>query len=182
MIARTFRVVTIGLVCMAMASAASAETISDFFDGVARDTKRRVCWPKPFACQDRQAVRAPFVTMVANGWERQNMLSDYHFEMGTGTLTEAGRLKIEWILFEAPEQHRQVFVRRSINAEEMASRMANVHEYIAQLMPQGDIPPIFESTMPNPGWPAERVDRVGRKFYEVGPPPSLPSLDDAAAK
>ena len=80
----------------------SADWLCDFCNSVARDTKRRNCWPAPFNCPDRQTVRAPFAIMVNNGWRRQNMLGDFHFEATTGQLTEAGKLKIRWIVIRGP--------------------------------------------------------------------------------
>ena len=86
------------------------EIIGDAVNSVARDTKRRNCWPEPWLGPDRAVTRAPFCIMVANGWRRQNMLGEFHFEPGSGQLTEAGRLKVQWILTACPEQHRLVYV------------------------------------------------------------------------
>ena len=119
MTARWVRTVFVALIVAGVAAPALAENwLCEFFEGVVRDTKRRQCWPKPFTCPDREAVRAPFAVMVANGWQRQNMLADFHFEPGTTRLTEAGRLKVRSIVFDSPEQHRTVFVRRADTPEE----------------------------------------------------------------
>ena len=120
MITRSIRVAILaiaGLACVAPAHAGwiacILEGTKEFCSSVARDTKRRNCWPKPWVCPDRQAVQAPFAVMVANGWRLQNMLGDHHFAAVTGELTEAAHLKIRWILTEAPQQQRTIYVHRA---------------------------------------------------------------------
>ena len=75
------------LIAVGSVSQASANWFCDFCDDVARDIKRRQCWPDPFVYPDRVATRMPFATMVNNGWRRQNMLGKFHFEPNTGNLT-----------------------------------------------------------------------------------------------
>ena len=115
MMARFVCVVSFSLVSLACTVPARANWIGEFFYCMARDTKRRNCWPKPFVCPDRQAVRAPFVVMVNNGWRFQNMLGDHHFASDTGELNEAGRIKVRWILTQAPQQHRSVYVYKALS-------------------------------------------------------------------
>jgi hypothetical protein len=140
---------------------------------VIQDIVRNQCWPKPFVCADREAVRAPFMIQVANGWERQNMLSEYHFEPGTGELTEAGRLKVQWILLDAPQQHRVVFVHRSVDRAETAARMQQVMQYACRVVPDA-APAVLETSMPDYGTPAQRIDLIGRKYQSAIPEPKLP--------
>ena len=153
----------------------SADWLCDFFNSVARDTKRRNCWPAPFICPDRQAVREPFAIMVNNGWRRQNMLGDFYFEPTTGQLTEAGKLKIRWIVFEAPEQHREIFVHIAQTSEETQARLAYVTAEAGSLAPQGQVPPIMQTSISDAGYPADRVDLIERKYQSSMPPPRLPA-------
>jgi hypothetical protein len=145
----------------------------DFCHGVARDIKRRNCWPQPFVCPDRQAIRSPLNIMVSNGWRRQNMLGDHHFEED-GKLTDAGRIKIRWILTEAPQHHRTIYVRRATTAEVTAARIDSVQQLAALIVPEGELPAVLETSIPAQGWPAARVDAIGRKFEATIPDPRLP--------
>src|SRR5262245_47868872 len=81
-----------------VASAASAWAI--VFDSTAHYVKRgyhrNKAWPWPYVCPDRIAVREPFGVMVENGWQRQNLLGDYHFNPDSKGLTKAGELKVQW--------------------------------------------------------------------------------------
>lgn len=145
---------------------------------IARDFARRNCWPEPFIEPDRQAVREPFGLMVANGWERQNLLGDQYFVSGTPQLTEAARLKIQWIMMEAPQQHRVIYVHRALNPQDTQARIDSVRTFAMQLG-TGDVPPIQETSISSQGWPAERVDIISRKFNSSMPAPKLPRSGSA---
>lgn len=132
---------------------------------LADDVRRRQCWPEPFLSADRATATAPFAIQVANGWRKQNMLGEFHFEQGTGQLTEAGRLKIRWILQTGPKQHRLIYVHSAETFEETESRMAAVEQLASRIAP-GDMPPILSTNIADQGWPADQVDSIGRQFRE----------------
>jgi len=153
----------------------------DFCNSIPRDIKRRQCWPKPFVCPDREAVRAPFAVMVCNGWQRQNTLDDNYFEEGTGQLTKAGQLKVRWIVTEGPTEHREVYVHRAETAEETAARVNAVHQFAACFTPPEHAVPVLETDVTPRVWPpADHVDDVLRKFESSAPKPRLPSTSQGA--
>jgi hypothetical protein len=174
MTARLFGVVGFALLSLGCASQVSAEFCCGIFSSIARDVKRRQCWPEPFESADRAAARAPFVTMVSNGWRRQNMLGDAHFDPGTGQLTDAGRIKLRWIVVNAPQQHRVVFVRTGQTEEETSNRMAVVQQVAGQIAPN-NLPPILPTSIVDDGWPAAEVNAISRKYIESTPNPRLPA-------
>ena len=175
MAARWVRVTVMVLLVVGVAAPAFAENwLCEFFEGVARDTKRRQCWPKPFTCPDREAVRAPFAVMVANGWQRQNMLADYHFEPGAPRLTEAGRLKVRSIITDSPDNFRTVFVRRADTPEETAARIASVQQLMVTMVPPWQAPPVMPSDMSAEGWSGQRVEMIDREYNKAMPKPVLP--------
>jgi len=174
MSARFVGVIGFVLISLGCASQVSADLLSCFFGSIARDTKRRQCWPDPFAASDRAAVRAPFVTMVANGWRRQNMLGEFHFEQGTGQLTEAGRLKVRWILTTGPEQHRLIYVHTADTNEETSARLTAVQQLASRISPN-NLPPVLPTSISDEGWPASQVDAIGRKYLGSQPIPRLPA-------
>ncbi|MGA2064419.1 MAG: hypothetical protein ABSG86_05600 [Thermoguttaceae bacterium] len=162
------------LLVTAWTAPAWANPIDDFCTGIVKDFKRRNCWPEPFVYPDRQAVREPFAIMVGNGWQRQNLVADGHFDSGGTELSEAGREKVLEVLNEAPEQHRIVFVARGATPPETATRLATVRRFVAQSTYGGQVVPVAESNRPGDGWPASRVDLVNRKFEAATPEPKLP--------
>jgi hypothetical protein len=137
---RCSRVAVFALAVLCFAAPAGAGVVSSALEGVeavarsvARDIKRRNCWPEPFDAPDRYAVRSPFGVMVDNGWRRQNLLGDYHFVDQGGELTEAARIKIRWIVTEAPVQHRTIYVQAASNPQLTAARIDSVQQLTAQL-------------------------------------------------
>jgi hypothetical protein len=119
------------------------------------------------------------VTMVSNGWRRQNMLGEFHFEPATGQLTEAGRLKVRWIVTEAPQQHRIVYVHTADSNEQTAARIAAVQLLVVRYAPPGEMPPVLPTSISDQGWPADQVDLIGRKFQASTPPPRLSAKTDS---
>ena len=172
--ARLFAVVGFVLIAFGSATQVSADWFFGIFDSIAKDTKRRQCWPDPFAAPDRAAARMPFATMVANGWRRQNMLGEFHFEPSTGQLTEAGRLKVRWILTTGPEQHRLIYVHTADTDQETSARLAAVQQLATQIAPN-NLPPVLPTSISEEGWPASEVDAIGRKYMSTQPAPRLPA-------
>lgn len=175
--ARSFLVATLTLATLTCVVPARGDWLGAFLHSVGRDTVRRNVWPKPFVYADRQGARAPFAAMVENGWRSQNMIGDHHFIENSGQLTDAGRLKVHWVLTQAPEQHRSIYVYRAKNAEETAIRVDSIQQYAAQLLPEGNLPKVIESGVPAVGWPASRVDALGRMFQSSAPDPRLPGVE-----
>jgi len=189
MMARFVQLAVLAAISLAWITPASAGWIGCVVDGtkafcrsVARDTKRRNCWPEPFLRPDRHAVRAPLAVMVSNGWRRQNLLADHHFIDQGGKLTEAGRMKIRWILTEAPLQHRTIYVHRADDPQITAARIDNVQQLAAQLVPEGALPLVLETSIPVRGWPAARADMIGRKFEASTPEPRLPEASSGGGE
>jgi hypothetical protein len=147
----------------------------DFIPSLVRDYKRRNCWPEPFLTSDIAAVRAPFATMVSNGWRRQNMLGDNYFDSANGNLNEAGTLKLRWILTESPAQHRIVYVHVAGTEEETSLRIASIQKEMNRIAPQGTIVPILPTTIPDEGWDASRVEQITRAYQKSMPTPQLPA-------
>jgi hypothetical protein len=136
--------------------------------------KANVQWPSPYLCPDRLHVRTPFDLMVQNGWRRQNLLSPHHFNEDCTALTTAGELKIRWIMTQAPEQYRQIFVERSVNPEHTAKRVEIAQAYASQVG-LAEQPLVSETYLIAEGRPASVVDAIGTRFQESMPPPVLPA-------
>jgi hypothetical protein len=164
-----------GWVILLTAAPAEAQWFESFKQKVKIDYKRNKYWPEPFIWADRKAVIAPFSQMVANGWRRQNLLSDYHFNDTETQLNVAGEAKVRYILTQMPPSRRTIFVQRGLTGEETASRVNLVHHAALGIVPMGVMPNIAESDLPNDGWPADDIDAVARKFNATRPAPRLTS-------
>lgn len=165
----------VGLTLAAEASPVQAQWFSDFFASIPRDFKRNNCWPEPFVQMDRESVRLPFQAMVANGWRKQNLLSDHHFEEDSARLTQAGEIKLYWILNHVPPQHRTIFVQRSQNGDITTARVDAVQQAALRYVPAGELPEVVETNLPADGRPAEVVDLINRSFIKNAKAPMLPA-------
>jgi hypothetical protein len=156
---------------------AEAQWFDNFCQSVKRGYHRNMSWPEPFLRADRESATLPFGIMVSNGWRRQNLLSDYHFNDDSPQLNQAGELKLHFILTQMPPNRRTVFVQRAMNPELTAVRMAVVQRAADRMLPSGMIAEVVESDLPNDGWPADEIDSVSRQYQRTRPDPRLPSND-----
>ena len=163
---------SIAIIALAYATPLLAGDIGDFLSTFPRDFKRRNCWPEPFVYSDRTAVRLSMANQVSAGWERQNLLSEFHFLPGGKELTEDGRMRVQWIMNEVPEPHRQIYVHRANSPQETVVRMQTVQRFVAQ-SPYAVNVPVLESTRTDDGWPADRIDALSRKAERSALDPKL---------
>jgi hypothetical protein len=172
MLARCIIRISIAIVAVGYAIPLPAGEIGEFLSCMARDTKRRHCWPEPFVYPDREVVRQTLSIQVSAGWERQNLMSEFHFSPDGKQLTEAGRMRLQWIMSEVPDPHRQVFVHRADTPQETAVRMQTVRQFVAH-SGYGSNTPVLESTRTDDGCAASRIDAVVRKAAAAALEPKL---------
>ncbi|MCG8450787.1 MAG: hypothetical protein MI725_14550 [Pirellulales bacterium] len=134
-----------------------------------------VQWPKRYIPPARRAVCQTYAAMISNGWRRQNLLGGYHFDPHTNQLTEAGKLKIDWILTQAPVHRRGIFVERGENQAQTAQRIAAVHDNAASKSPTVGPVAVNDTHIVAEGHPAEVVDHVFVGFQQNQPLPVLPA-------
>ena len=135
---------------------------------------RNSCWPKPFIYPDRKAVFAPMDVMANNGWRRNNLLGAHHFDAETASLNEAGKLRVAWILTQAPMHRRTVFVERSLNSVETGRRIEAAQQFAATVAPEGTIQ-VVDTHIISEGRSAVDVDTTNVRFRESAPAPILPT-------
>jgi hypothetical protein len=131
-------------------------------------------WPRQYIVPSRRGICEAFDVMARNGWRRQNLLGPYHFEADGVQLNEAGRLKVEWILTQAPPQYRVLYVQRVVSQERTAGRIDAVQQYVAGLNGLGGPGDVQETLVRDDGYPAGMVDAVFTGFKANQPVPMLP--------
>jgi hypothetical protein len=162
-----------------VASPAQAQWFGDFFHRFKQDFNRNNSWPAPFLAPDRESVNLPFEMMERNGWRKQTMVCDYHFESDTARLTPAGELKVRWILTQAPIQRRVIFVQRGSTPLDTAARIQAVQQVALHTIRA--VPEIVETDIETYGWPADVVDAISKKRAETQPDPQLPPRSDSGS-
>jgi hypothetical protein len=156
-----------------VASSAGHADWNEFWERVGVDFHRNNCYPEPFVHADREAVRAPFIAMINNGWRRQNTLGDQHFDGETQKLNGAGLLRLREILTENPEQFRTVFVQRTAYQETTGVRIQSVQATAGQLAPQFGSLVVYQTGTPPVLSPADYTDDIMRKVQSSIPAPRL---------
>ncbi|MEX0678216.1 MAG: hypothetical protein WD063_14140 [Pirellulales bacterium] len=162
------------LAVLASGGKAHGQWFEQFKQNCKRDYHRNSMWPEPFLQADRNAVMCPFAIQTANGWRRQNLLSDYHFNEATNQLTLAGESKLRYVLTQMPPTRRTVFVQQGLSTDVTEGRMHAVERSAEGIVPTGMVANVVESNLPNEGWPAADIDAVTRKFIATTPDPRLP--------
>lgn len=134
-----------------------------------------VAWPRPYIQPARQSVCQAYNTMVNNGWRRQNLLGDYHFNKETNELTDAGKLKVNWILSQAPVERRNVYVQRGAVEVDTTARVAAVNNHASNMSPGVGEVNVNDTHIVAEGHPASAVDSVFVGYESNRLPPVLPA-------
>lgn len=131
-------------------------------------------WPAQYIPTARCSVNNAYTAMINNGWRRQNLLGDYHFEEGTNELTSAGKLKSQWILTQAPQDRRNIYVQRGQTQSDTASRIAAVHNWAGNQSPAVEPVLVNDTHIVAEGHTAGSVDSIFVGFQTNQPAPVLP--------
>ncbi len=133
-----------------------------------------VIWPRQFVPAARRPIHETYAAMINNGWRRQNLLGDYHFDQETNVLTRAGEMKVQGILTQAPINRRDVYVQRATTSTETATRIAAVQGYSSQLSPAVGQVNVNDTHIVAEGHSAMAVDNMFIGFQTNRPAPVLP--------
>jgi hypothetical protein len=140
------------------------------------DFYRNNAWPEPFSSIDRKAQVAPFAMMHHKGWLRQNTIGHHHFDPTTQQLTEAGQLKLRWILTQTPADRRIVVVVRGYTDDETSMRADSVQQAAERIIPEGTLPEVRLTDIDARGWSADEIDAIDQKAKASIPNPVLPAM------
>lgn len=132
-------------------------------------------WPAQYLCADRLRAHAPFNAMVANGWRRQNLMGSHHFNRDATQLSQAGQLKVQWILTQAPPAYRRMFIERSTDPAITQQRIETVRDYATRVALNEQTPTVEETHIVSEGRPAATVDYINTQFRDNMLPPTLPA-------
>jgi hypothetical protein len=107
------------------------------------DYYRNKMWPAPFTAADTNSVTAIFEQQRSNGWRLQNTLSSGMFDPKTNCLTDAGKSHLKWIVTQAPQARRVVFVLQDADQALTAARVESTQLAISEVIPVGPLPQIY---------------------------------------
>ena len=107
------------------------------------DYYRNKMWPSPFTAADTRSVMAIFDQQRSNGWRLHNTLSTAMFDSKTNCLTEAGKAHVKWIVTNAPQARRVVFVLQDADQQVTSTRVESAQLAISEVLPVGPLPQIY---------------------------------------
>jgi hypothetical protein len=165
--------VLLGLTAWISSSSVQAGGWDDFWCGCKADYQFNSQWPKPFIDYDRQAAVAPYHVMIANGWQRQNLIGNNFFDDDTKQLTSAGIHQIHSILLESPAEHRVIFVSRDLSSERTKDRIDQIQQALAVMLPGESLPAVVVSNMQAEGRSAQMVDKEQTLYSSSAPQPRI---------
>ena len=149
---------------------------SKFWTSYYRNTR----WPMPFRAQDVSAVTQHFDIQRENGWRMHNTVGHAMFDQRTNTLTQAGRNHIQSILRDNPSNRKVVFVLQGQNPKQTSARVQSTELAISELLPVGDLPPVYVTDRDAPGSSGAYQTAVNRALMGSVPLPRLTSGGAAA--
>ncbi len=155
-----------------MSDCASAQYPSHI-DAARTDRLRNNLWPMPFRVEDSLSVTQVFDVQRNNGWKLYNTLGTPMFHQESHQLTDAGKEHLRRILNYAPAHRRVVFVLKGANAAETAQRVESTQIAISEILPVGNLPPIYLTNIESPGSSGSYQTTINRALVESVPSPRL---------
>jgi hypothetical protein len=80
--------------------------------------------------------------MRDNGWRENNTIGSSLFS-SKNELSEAGLIKVEWIVTQAPQNQRVVYVKTGRSQQETNARVESTQYAVSLLIPVGPLPQIL---------------------------------------
>jgi hypothetical protein len=111
--------------------------------------------------------------MVENGWIEQTTLLDYHFNDEEGVLTHAGDAHLRWILFQAPERYRTIWVQTGRQAHITDLRVQAVQLAATEILGSDHLPPIMPRACLPIATPAQEIDTRYKSYIQSVPEPRI---------
>lgn len=132
-------------------------------------------WPLPYVCQDRESVAVLMETQTALGWQEETTLYDRHFISDEQTLTRAGELHLEYILFAVPAERRAVYIQSTHDPIRDNLRSSSVNDAVARLTHGGSDIQVCLRDCRQVGRPAAEVQEINVQYNASIPSPRLGS-------
>lgn len=145
------------------------------------DVYRKTLWPMPFRAEDSIAVTSVFDIQRNNGWRLYNTLGTPMFHPETNQLTDAGKAHLRWIMTSAPQHRRVIFVLKGDDAAKTAYRVESTQLAVSELVPVGNLPPIYLTDVESNGSSGTYQTAVYRAMVSTVPTPRLAPMEGTAA-
>lgn len=145
------------------------------------DYYRNRMWPAPFTAADTNSVTAIFDQQRSNGWRLHNTLSTAMFDPRTNCLTDAGKAHVKWIVTNAPQSRRVVFVLQDADQSTTSARVESTQLAISEVLPVGPLPQIYLTDREPSGSSGVYQTAVHRAMANSVPSPRLTSSNGSSS-
>lgn len=169
----------VAVVAVCSGSLGFAQTHSD--SSCNYDYYRNKLWPTPFRAMDTTSVQSVFDQQADNGWRLFNTLSNAMFDPKTHRLTDAGKAHVQWIVSQAPQSRRVVFVLQGNNQQSTALRVESTQLAVSELIPVGPLPSIYLTDREPVGSSGVYQTAIHRAMLSSVPTPRLTSAANGGA-
>ena len=141
------------------------------------DLYRKSLWPMPFRAEDSVAVTSVFDIQRNNGWRLYNTLGTPMFDAETNQLTDAGKAHLRRIMTNAPQHRRVIFILKGEDAAKTAFRVESTQLAVSELVPVGNLPPIYLTDVEPSGSSGAYQTAVYRAMVSTVPAPRLAPME-----
>lgn len=131
-------------------------------------------WPYPYTQEDQAFVREMSRLHVESGWMTVTTLYEYHFDAHSHELNRSGKLKVRWIVHNAPEQFCKIFVQSTESVDTNNARLESTRLALAGIATGGPVPHVSLLYTEPLGRPATEIDRIRRAELDSQPTPRIP--------
>ncbi len=145
------------------------------------DYYRNRMWPAPFTAADTNSVTAIFDQQRSNGWRLHNTLSTAMFDPRTNCLTDAGKAHVKWIVTNAPQARRVVFVLQDASQQVTSTRVESTQLAISEVLPVGPLPQIYLTDREPSGSSGVYQTAIHRAMASSVPSPRLTSSSGSSS-
>ena len=90
---------------------------------------RGEAWPLPFSCWDREHYYSIFNQQYAHGLQVAHTLTSEYFDPETNELNRAGEMRVAWIMQNAPQANKQIFVYEDKTGPTMDQRISMIRNF-----------------------------------------------------
>jgi hypothetical protein len=138
-------------------------------------------WPYPHRAHDVSSVTRFFDIQRENGWRMHNTIGNAMFDAQTNCLTQAGRNHVESILRDNPSDRKVIFVLQGKNQKQTAARVQSTEIAISEILPVGDLPPVYLTDRDAPGSSGAYQTAVSAMMMKSVPVPRLTSTSSSGS-
>jgi len=135
---------------------------------------RNSAWPLPFSCWDRENYNAILNQQFATGNQIAHTLTAQYFDPESNELNRAGELRVSWIMQNAPQRDKQIFVFEDQQGPTIDQRIASISNFTGRYYAHMGNATVAKSRLLPNQIPATYQQGYNQSYAEGQPDPVIP--------